>query len=140
MDFIKKNKEKEIVLYIIFGILTTIINILVYTHLTEQISINYLLSNFIAWTISVLFAFITNKIFVFKSKTGLKNTFKEAFYFILARIASLFIDMILIYIFIDILFFNNFISKIISNFIVVVSNYIFSKVFIFKKNKYLNTK
>ncbi|MEH7495748.1 GtrA family protein, partial [Neobacillus niacini] len=60
-------RKNEIVMYLLFGILTTVINILCYVFLREYLHIEYILSTTIAWIISVVFAFLTNKKYVFKS-------------------------------------------------------------------------
>ena len=67
MNNIKKLINKEIILYVIFGVLTTIVNLIAYYLFSNIININYLISNAIAWIISVVFAYITNKFFVFNS-------------------------------------------------------------------------
>lgn len=127
------SKYREIILYIIFGVLSTIINIIVYYLLTNYGEMNYLLSNFFAWIISVAFAFVTNKSLVFKSKNNFKQGLKEALYFLGARIFSLGIDMLIIYLLISVLSWDSLISKIISNIVVIILNYILSKLYIFKK-------
>lgn len=128
------NKYKEVVLYCIFGGLTTVINIITYFMLSRFFNINYLISNIIAWILSVLFAYITNKIFVFRSKsTEFKYVIKELLAFIGCRLFSGLLDIGIMYIFVDIFKFNDFIIKIIANIIVIILNYVFSKVMIFKK-------
>ena len=67
MNNIKKLINKEIILYVIFGVLTTIVNLIAYYLFSNIININYLISNAIAWIISVVFAYITNKFFVFNN-------------------------------------------------------------------------
>ena len=127
------NQTKELLWYIFFGICTTLINIISF-YLLDKIGINVYLNNFIAWIISVLFAFITNKLYVFRSKSMKKNIFiKEIISFFFFRILSLGIDMIGMYICISLINLNKLLSKIIINIIVIISNYIFSKMFIFKK-------
>lgn len=127
------NQTKELLWYIFFGICTTLINIISF-YLLDKIGINVYLNNFIAWIISVLFAFITNKLYVFRSMSMKKNIFiKEIISFFFFRILSLGIDMIGMYICISLINLNKLLSKIIINIIVIISNYIFSKMFIFKK-------
>lgn len=128
------NKYKEVVLYCIFGGLTTVINIITYFMLSRFFNINYLISNIFAWILSVLFAYVTNKIFVFRSKnTEFKYVIKELLAFIGCRLFSGLLDIGIMYIFVDIFKFNDFIIKIIANIIVIILNYVFSKVMIFKK-------
>ena len=122
-------KYEEIINYLIFGVLTTIVSILSYA-LFRFFNINYIISNILSWIISVTFAFITNKIYVFKSKEN--KILNEAIKFYLSRITSLLIELIIMYLAVDILNINDMISKIIVQFIVIVLNYVFSKIFVFK--------
>lgn len=75
---------KELIFYIIFGILTTIVNIAVYLCFTKLFGVNYLISNIIAWFLSVLFAYVTNRIWVFQSENN--NILKEIVLFFSGRI------------------------------------------------------
>ena len=125
-------KYKEIILYLIFGVLTTLINIVIFFLFSDIFKINYLFSNVVAWIISVTFAFITNKLYVFEVKNN-ENTIKEAVSFVTFRLVSLAIDMLLMFIMIDIMKVNKMISKVIVNALVVIINYVTSKLFTFKK-------
>ena len=128
-------KYKEIINYLIFGGLTTLVSIGTYAILTKICNIDYLISNVLSWIIAVLFAFITNKLFVFESKSKDKKLVsKEIANFFFFRIVSLGIEMIIMYTFVDLLLINDLITKVIAQVIVILSNYIFSKVFVFKKN------
>ncbi|KZX13353.1 GtrA family protein [Methanobrevibacter oralis] len=122
--------KKELILYLIFGILTTIVNIVVYLIFAKFLNIDYIISNIFAWFFSVLFAYVTNRIWVFERKTN--NIIKEATLFYGGRVFSGVLDTGLMYLFIDILFINDFISKIIIQVIVVIVNYVFSKFIVFK--------
>lgn len=143
-------KYKEIILYIFFGALTTIVNFVIYFLLNSLIGEKmYLVSNVIAWTGAVAFAYITNKIWVFESKShNAKTLLKEIGEFFLARLFSLGAEEAGLYLFVELLNFNAFyfsffnqtitgdiIAKIIMQIIVVILNYIFSKFIIFKQNK-----
>jgi putative flippase GtrA len=91
-------------------------------------------SNVIAWLLSVLFAYITNRKYVFNSKaTSLNGKIKEITSFYVCRLLTFGVDMLSMYILIDLININDMISKIIANIIVIVLNYIFSKLIIFKK-------
>ncbi|HIS90668.1 MAG TPA: GtrA family protein [Candidatus Faecisoma merdavium] len=125
-------KYKEIINYLIFGVLTTLISIVTYAIFTKVFHIDYLISNVLSWIIAVLFAYITNKIYVFESKS--KKNIKEITSFFFFRVVSLIIEMIILYIFVDILHIDDLVTKIIAQIIVIVSNYVFSKVFVFNKN------
>ena len=122
--------KKELILYLIFGILTTIVNIVVYLIFAKFLNIDYIISNIFAWFFSVLFAYVTNRIWVFERKTN--NIIKEATLFYGGRVFSGVLDTGFMYLFIDILFINDFISKIIIQVIVVIVNYVFSKFIVFK--------
>ncbi len=125
-------KYKEVILYLIFGILTTLINIVTY-YLCDKIGLSTAVSTVIAWVLSVLFAFITNKIFVFASKTyDLKKLFKEIISFFTMRVLTGILDLVIMIVFVDILHLNGLLIKILSNIIVIILNYVFSKVLVFK--------
>lgn len=131
---------KAPITYIIFGILTTIVNIVVYYVCTEVCMLHYLLSNVIAWLLSVLFAFVTNKLFVFESKSWQgKTLFAEIGGFFLARVATGVLDMMLMWLFVDIvqidemLASGEMLAKIVVNAIVIILNYVASKLWIFRK-------
>ena len=127
-------KYKQTILYLIFGVLSTIVNIVTYVVCTRNLNIEFLISNWIAWIVAVLFAYITNKFFVFESKkTNIKFLIKEFSSFVSCRILSGIIEMILMYIMISLMSLNDFIVKIITNVVVVILNFIFSKLIIFKK-------
>lgn len=123
--------EKELFFYIVFGVLTTVVNILTYLFFTKLCGINYLISNILAWFLSVLFAYITNRIWVFESKNT--NILKEISLFFGGRIFSGVLDTGLMYLFIDILLIGDFFSKIVIQIIVVIVNYVFSKLIVFKE-------
>lgn len=125
-------KYKEIINYLIFGVLTTLISIITYALFAKVFHIDYLISNVLSWIIAVLFAYITNKIFVFESKS--KKNIKEITSFFFFRVVSLIMEMVILYIFVDMLHIDDLVTKIIAQIIVIVSNYVFSKLFIFKKN------
>ncbi len=127
------NKYKEVLLYLLFGGLTTIVNILTF-YIFRKLNVELYISNIIAWIISVLFAFITNKLFVFESKNKTKKeNIKEITSFFGFRLLSLVFDMGSMFLLINILKINDLLSKIFANILVIILNYIFSKLFIFKK-------
>lgn len=122
--------EHELFLYVVFGILTTLVNIVVYLVFAKILLVNYIVSNIIAWILSVSFAYVTNKIWVFESANA--NIFKEVYLFFGGRLFSGLFDTVLMYLFIDILTVNDSISKIIIQIIVVILNYLISKFIVFK--------
>ena len=130
--------NRETISYLIFGVLTTIINIEVFW-LADRAFIaggmdakaSALISNIIAWVISVAFAFVTNKLFVFESRDMSAGVlFKELLNFTIARLLSLAFDEA--FMFVAIMFMPSIVAKIISNVFVVIINYVLSKFFIFK--------
>lgn len=130
------NQYKEVILYLIFGVLTTVVNILTYYIATKWCLIDYQVSNVISWVVSVTFAFVTNKIYVFESKgKDKKQLLKETIRFYAFRLLSLGIDMTAMYVMVDMICINDLLAKIIANVIVVILNYVFSKLFIFKKDE-----
>ena len=129
------NKYKEGLLYLFFGGCSTLINILTF-FICRQLELSIFVSNIIAWTTAVIFAFITNKLIVFDSKNmDKKVVMKETIGFFIARVISLGIDMGIIHLMIDVMKIHEIISKIVSNIVVIIVNYIFSKMFIFKKER-----
>ena len=123
------NKSYEVLSYLFFGGCTTLVNIVTFWIL-RVLKIGVYTSNTIAWIVAVLFAFITNKLFVFESKG---NLLKEGLSFFGFRLLSLLFDMGIMYLLIDVMNVNDIISKVISNIFVIIINYVFSKIFIFKK-------
>lgn len=126
-------KYKKIINYIIFGVLTTIVNIFVF-YILDRNSVDYKISTTIATIVSILFAYITNKFFVFQSyNRNLKFLIKEMYKFFISRIGTYFLDIIGMFIFIEIFHIENLNSKIMNNILVIIANYLLSKVYIFKE-------
>lgn len=129
-------KYKEVILYLVFGGLTTLVNIVSYAVFARILNMDTVTGTSVAWLISVIFAYITNKIFVFESKT---NTFallvKECVSFFGYRLATGVMDVAIMYLSVDLLHFNDIVMKIVSNVFVVILNYIFSKLFIFRREE-----
>ncbi len=144
-------KYKEIIMYLIFGVATTVVSWVSYALFTKiipnisfwGISIeNTTTANVLSWICAVLFAFITNKIWVFDSKSwGLSLTIKELGLFTASRLATGVIEWLgvplLIWMGVDQTIFNidGMLAKVLISVIVVILNYVFSKLFIFKDKK-----
>lgn len=129
-------KYSEIINYLIVGVLTTLVSIIIYWVFTKLFHVNYMISNIISWIGSVSFAYITNKKFVFKSKCDSeKDVFIEVYQFFKYRVFSLVIDIFLMYLFVEVFNIDDMIAKVIVQFIVIALNYIFSKLFVFKKKE-----
>ena len=126
------NKIKEILKYLIVGGLTTVVSIVSY-YIVRLFIENYLVCTVISWIFAVAFAYITNRVFVFNSKR--ENIFKECTEFVFSRILSLVAEVAVMYLLVDFLNISDKISKIIVQVIIVMLNYIFSKLFVFKENK-----
>lgn len=128
-------KHEELIKYLIIGVLTTVINYIIFAVLVKGANIDIHTSNIIAWLVSVIFAYFTNKLFVFESKSfKLKVVVKEVISFGAARILSLLLEELILYIFVNILRMNELVIKLIANVIVIIVNYILSKFIIFKKD------
>ena len=131
-------KYKEIINYLIVGGLTTVISLAVYylsvlTFLNPNNSIQLQIANILSWIAGVTFAYFTNRIFVFESKNT--NKIKEATKFVSSRITTLLLDMFIMWLFVTTLHLNDKIIKLISQILVIVGNYILSKLFVFKKGE-----
>lgn len=134
-------KYKEMILYLIFGVLTTALNYAVYFVFAVILGVHYEISNCIAWVAGVVFAFFTNRSIVFNSQAeGIKKKLIEAGEFVAARLLSLVAEMLILWLFIDLVplcpdeKWNSLIAKFIGAVIVVILNYIASKFVIFKKD------
>ena len=146
-DFLKKHKQ--IILYVFFGFLTTIVNYVSY-FLCKAVGIRYEVATVIAWICSVLFAFVTNKLIVFESKSSKKLTVaKELTMFFGGRVFSLLLELLIMKIGMDVIhagrltFFafekdlplGEFLTKTAAGIVVLTTNFIISKFIIFRKKK-----
>lgn len=156
---IDKFFTKEIVSYVFFGVMTTIVNLAVF-YLTKQLfaaigwngvfnsivpedskivelfsgGSEYLDANLIAWVAGVIFAFVTNKLFVFESKSWKPSVAgKEFTGFVGARVFSLVVEMLGMFVMVTLLTWNELVAKLIVGVVVIIMNYIFSKLLIFRK-------
>lgn len=128
---------KEVVNYLVFGALAMAVNFISYFLFTKLFGIEEVLSSGLSWVCSVLFAYITNKLFVFDSKTETKKELlKECVSFFVARVASgILCDVGTFALMIRVFNINDVIAKVVTQVMVVIVNYIFSKFLIFKKKK-----
>lgn len=127
---------EEVLNYLIVGLLTTLVSLIVYylcvfTILNPVNPFELQIANILSWFISVIFAYFTNRKYVFKSKNN--NITKEISKFFGARLITLFIDMFFMFITVTMFKFNDKCMKIFSNIIVIILNYILSKMFVFIK-------
>ncbi len=127
-------KYKEYVLYVIFGGLTTLISLISFYICSHPLDIGTVASNIISWILSVSFAYVTNRKWVFKSKTvGFYGIVKEIAGFIAGRLLSMGIETVLLWITVDLYHFNDMLMKVVIGIIVVIMNYFFSRLVAFKK-------
>lgn len=133
------NKYKEIINYLIFGILTTLVSLIVYyglvfTILNPNVLLELQIANILSWIAGVLFAYFTNRKYVFNSKN--ENKMKEFFSFSGSRVITLLLDMGIMFLFVSVLGGNDKIFKLVSQVLVVIGNYILSKLIVFKGDKH----
>ncbi len=151
-DRIKRLITSEIFSYLFFGVCTTVINIVTFQFFCSAAGLHPLISNVIAWIISVIFAYLTNRIFVFHSKENSPlGIAREAGSFVGARLFSLLVDEVIIWLMVDVMGYiaverliasildcplkdaKSLFAKVCSNVVVVIMNYVLSKLIIFKK-------
>ncbi|MFB5763873.1 GtrA family protein [Paenibacillus medicaginis] len=125
---------KEMINYIIFGVLTTIINLVTYAVFTKVLNVDYTLSITFAWFISIIFAFVTNKLYVFKGKSR-RSLLKEFVLFFIIRVASLVLDIVLMVGLVELIGVNDLYAKIVVNIVVIAVNYVASKYIVFVKKR-----
>ncbi|MBR5521381.1 MAG: GtrA family protein [Oscillospiraceae bacterium] len=128
-------KHEEIINYLIVGVCTTIFSLIFYfastrTFLDPNNPFELQIANIIKWVSGVLFAYVTNRIFVFRSKR--KDIGREFIQFTSSRIATLFLDMFVMWLMVTKMGIWDFIAVFVSQVLVTVGNYIFSKLFVFK--------
>lgn len=129
-------KYEEIIRYLIIGVLTTVVSLVTYyicvsTFLNPENGVQLQIANVISWIVSVAFAYITNRTFVFQSKS--KEIMKEVVTFTGSRVVTLLMDMTIMFIFVTVLHLNDKLFKLVSQVVVIVANYVFSKLFVFGK-------
>ena len=140
MEKLKKiyKEHKEIINYLIVGVLTTIVSLGIYYLLTFTIlnpnnEIQLQVANVISWIGAVIFAYFTNRKFVFESKE--KNMLKEASKFAISRVGTLLMDMLIMFVTVNLMNIQHWIAKLIVQVVVTILNYIFGKFLVFNKKK-----
>ena len=127
-------KYRGLILYVVFGVLTTVINIAVYALCYRVLRLPNVPSNVIAWILAVLFAFVTNKLYVFESKSLERGTvMRELLSFVGARLATGLLDLAVMFVGVDLLHGPDLVFKVGSNVLVIILNYVLSKLIVFRK-------
>lgn len=135
-------KYKEIINYLIFGVLTTVVSLvtkylLLFTILDASNALELQIAIIVSWIMACLFAYITNRIFVFESKS--KEIIKEMIKFFTSRLATLGLEMLIMFIFVTALGLNSdtwvVIWTLISQIAIIIGNYVLSKLVVFKKEE-----
>ena len=127
-------KYKDLIPYAVFGVLTTLVNVAVYWLAAHPLKLGVMPSTVIAWLAAVTFAYITNRRYVFHSKaSGVKAVVRETVSFFACRLLTGAVDWACMFILVDCLHLNDMAIKVLANIIVILLNYIASKLFIFKK-------
>ena len=131
-----KEKYGEIVRYLIVGILTTIVSLgtyygCVFTFLNPENALQLQLANILSWIIAVTFAYAMSRIYVFQSKQ--ENILREMAEFYSSRLLTLFMDMAIMFIMVTLCRVNDKLAKLVVQVVVTVANYVFSKIFVFRR-------
>lgn len=126
-------KYRELILYVFFGGLTTLVDWASYWLMTDLLHVPYMAAAFLSQIFSILFAYVTNRRFVFESRvSGVRAVAAEMAKFFGARGVSLLLNMAVMFLGVDLLHVNDKVIKVIASVLVIVANYIFSKLFVFR--------
>ena len=127
-------KHYDILVYLFFGVLTTLVNYVVYLPCYNLLHLSAAVSNVIAWAVAVAFAYVTNKPFVFHSHDwSAKTVFPELAKFVGSRIGSGGLETLIIFLTVDCLSWNGNVMKLMTSVLVVIINYVASKLLVFRK-------
>ena len=136
MQKIRSLLEKywDVVTYLFFGVLTTVVNYLIYLPVYTLLGLTAAVSNAIAWVVAVAFAYLTNKPFVFRSHDwSAKTVVPELTKFVGCRLASGVMETVILFVTVDLLGWNGNLWKLVTSVLVVILNYLASKLLVFKK-------
>ena len=129
------HKHKEVLLYLFFGGLTTVISIAAFALFYQLLGLNELIANVLSWILAVLFAFFTNRIWVFSAPTnGAGEFLRQMLSFFGGRLATLIVEELILLVFVTWLALPAVPVKIMAQVVVVVLNYVISKLFVFRHN------
>lgn len=127
-------KYYDILAYLLFGVLTTVVNYIVYLPCYNLLHLSAAVSNVIAWVAAVAFAYLTNKPFVFKSYDwSARTVVPELTKFVGSRVVSGALETAIIFVTVDLLLWNGNVMKLVTSVLVVILNYVASKLLVFKK-------
>ena len=127
-------KYWDVITYLFFGVLTTVVNYVIYLPVYNLLGLSAAVSNAIAWVVAVAFAYLTNKPFVFRSHDGAAKTVgPELAKFVSCRLASGVMETVILFVTVDLLGWNGNIWKLVTSVLVVILNYLASKLLVFKK-------
>ena len=125
--------HRDVVIYLVFGVLTTVVNYIVYLPCYNILGLSAAVSNVIAWIFAVMFAYLTNKPFVFRSNDwSSKTVIPELSKFVGSRLFSGAVETAIIFLTVDFLLWNGNVMKLVVSVLVVILNYIASKLFVFR--------
>lgn len=129
-------KYEELIMYIIVGVCTMIVSLVSYFIMANTLQMYYQAANIISWVLAVAFAYVTNKKYVFKSPyTSVQATTKELVSFVSSRVASLLVEILSMFFFVQVCQIDDNIVKLMNQVLVTVLNYVFSKFWVFRKEK-----
>ena len=124
----------ELVAYLFAGVATTVVNYVAYFAATRYLGMGVMAGTWTAWVIAVVFGYVVNKAFVFHTHCeNIAALAKEAFSFFTMRLVSLGMETVLMFVTVQLLGLNDLVMKLLTNIVVIIANYVFSKLFIFKK-------
>ena len=125
---------RRFIFYVVFGVLTTLINIAVYALSYKGLLLGNVPSNVIAWIVAILFPFVVDKLYVFEARNmELKNVLYELVKFIGARLTTGLFDLAIMFVGVDVLHGPAIIIKVAANIMVIILNYVLSKLVVFRK-------
>ena len=127
-------KYRDVLPYLFFGVCTTVVNVVTYWAAAHIFHLSVMVSTVLAWILAVLFAYVTNRKWVFHSEaSGRREILKEIISFFSCRLATGFVDWLCMFLFVDVLAWNDVFVKTAANVLVIILNYVASKLLIFKK-------
>ena len=127
-------KYREAIMYLFFGGCTTLVNFAVYWFFTRPVDVGTVWASVLGWVLSVLFAYVTNRKWVFESTVqGVRAIFSEMVKFFAGRVATGVMDVAIMYLTVDLMGAPDMVMKILSNVLVIILNYFISKILVFRE-------